>query len=632
MPEHANDEAVQQGNLAHEAELFLNETVLPALPEHEVRASQTAMMAACSGTIRDGGILLAESGTGTGKTFAYLIPLILSGRKAIITTRTKNLQEQLVSKDLAFLSTLRQFSYAIAKGRSNYLCLRRLRAFSPQNEDEDMTLKALRAWSEETESGDLGELRERRSPLLDRVCSDGDACKKMNCGFYRECHYFRARRKWELSQIIVANHALLAVNAMMTEESAILPQAEVLVVDEGHALDNALSDQIGINLSRQRAESLLNRFLRLDERGAYKGLLSRTPSLFGPVEALRESLGLLWNRVAQAYKNRTMIQDLSVMEAHLLENAEAIRSLAGAIKASALGLFEEDEELEMAGALAKLAAFADEMELYTQARAGYVRWAEIEERKVSLRMAPVYPKEFVKDNILPGYRSLILTSATLSVCGDFSLIQTVLGLEEAARLSLPSPFDMRQQVSVRVSRGINLREDEGAAMKLAAVITAEAEKADGGMLVLFTSRASMNRTWDLASGRLQELGVCPMLQGDIPNRAMLEAMRESTNSVIFGLDSFWEGVDVKGDALKCLIIAKLPFEVPTEPMVLARMEEIRRSGGNPFNDYSLPRAILKFKQGFGRLIRSAQDTGRVVICDDRIETKQYGRKFMESIY
>jgi ATP-dependent DNA helicase DinG len=247
-------------------------------------------------------------------------------------------------------------------------------------------------------------------------------------------------------------------------------------------------------------------------------------------------------------------------------------------------------------------------------------------------MTPIYPREFVRKNIVPEYGSLILTSATLSVGGDFSLTQNVLGLDETKTLSLPSPFDLRKQVSIVVNRGINLRNNDEGIEKLSRVILEEARKGDGGVLVLFTSREIMNRTWGLVSDELTDTGLYPMLQGELPNRIMLEIMRESTNSIIFGLDSFWEGVDVRGDSLKCLIITKLPFEVPTEPMVMARAEAIRESGRNPFNEYTLPRAILKFKQGFGRLIRSKDDTGRVIICDERIETKGYGCRFMESIF
>lgn len=618
--------------LQEDAEAFLQNVVIGKLDDYELRQPQIEMMGACSEIIDTGGMLIAEAGTGTGKTFAYLIPLILSGKKAIVTTRTKNLQEQLITKDLAFLSSLKEFNYAIAKGRSNYLCLRRLESFAPSSDEDTSHHQSVLAWASETETGDLEECGVKRSPIHDKVCSDADACRKLKCHYYRECFYFKARQRWEHSQIVVANHALLAVNAMMSAESKILPQADVLVIDEGHTLDSVLSDQIGINLTKQRCENILNRLLRVDDQGVYKGLLSKSRNLFSPIESLRTDMGLFWDRVSIELGNRMSIRGAFTFKEPLLTLAGSIRSLIAEIRASAMGLFQEDEEIELGASVIKLSALSDEMETFAEGTEGFVRWPEIEKRRTALRMAPIYPKEFVRSNIVPDYESLILTSATLSVGGDFSLTQNVLGLDDARTVSLPSPFDLRSQVKIVVNRGINLREDDEAVEKLSKVILEEASKQDGGILVLFTSRKIMNRTWNLVSNELTDTGLYPMLQGELPNRTMLDIMRESTNSIIFGLDSFWEGVDVKGDALKCLIITKLPFDVPTEPMVSARVEAIRRSGRDPFNEYTLPRAILKFKQGFGRLIRSSNDTGRVIICDERIETKGYGSRFMESIF
>jgi ATP-dependent DNA helicase DinG len=305
---------------------------------------------------------------------------------------------------------------------------------------------------------------------------------------------------------------------------------------------------------------------------------------------------------------------------------ESISSLITDIRTSATGLFKEDEELELGAALLKLRAFSEGMEGFVGGMDGYVRWIENEEGKTALKMVPLYPGEFVAHRMLPEFGSVILTSATLSVSGDFGCISRVLGLKGPATMILPSPFDLKRQMTVYTRKGIDLKSDEGIA-SLAEVVREEASKKDGGILVLFTSREVMKRTWDLCSEQLRGMDLNPMIQGELPNRAMLQAMRESENSIIFGLDSFWEGVDVRGDSLKCLIITKLPFEVPTEPLVLARTELIEKEGGNSFYEYSLPRAVLKFKQGFGRLVRSRTDTGRVVICDERIETRTYGRMF-----
>lgn len=430
----------------------------------------------------------------------------------------------------------------------------------------------------------------------------------------------------------MVNHALLAVNAMLPQHSRMLPAADVLVIDEGHALDEALSRQNGIILSRQKSETILNSLLKVDEKGVYKGLLSKAQPLFTSIESLRTEMGQFWDRAVQEIKNRAIINEAFTLKETMHALAGSMRILSGNIRTPSLGLFKEDEEIELKATVAKLTAMADDMDTLAEGSKGYVRWSEMETKKIALRMAPIYPKEFVRTNIIPYYRALILTSATLSVAGDFSLTRKVLGLEGARLISLPSPYDVRSQVSIVIKRDIDLRRLDAGIDKLAIVILEEALNKDGGILVLFTSREIMRRAYESVSKELKRIGVIPMMQGILPSQTMLEKMRGSTNSVIFGLESFWEGVDVKGDSLKSLIITKLPFEVPTEPLLIAREAAIRAGGGTPFHEYSLPKAILKFRQGFGRLIRSKSDTGRVIICDERVVTKTYGYRFMESIY
>ena len=609
---------------------FLQTVVKGAMEDYELRAPQLEMMSACAKIIEGGGALLAEAGTGTGKTFAYLIPIILSGKKAIIATKTINLQEQLASKDLNFLASLQKFDYAVAKGRGNYLCLRRLNSYRSDDKDEQAEHKRIVGWASETDSGDREEYGPDMNSIWESVSSDADACKAKKCSYYRDCHYFIARQKWEKARIVVANHALTALNSMMADDSRILPKADILVVDEGHSLDSVLCDQIGVTLSARGIDYIFNKLLRIDHRGVYKGLLSQSPVLFQPVESLKTEIGLFWVRVRSELRNREIIQGRFRISDMMHSLSASMKSLIESIRTSTTGLFQEDDETELKAALMKLGKTAEAMETFPEGMEGFVRWPEIEERRISLRMAPINPGDFVQQSILPLYESIILTSATLSVSGNFHVTTSVLGLEESETLTVPSPFDIKNQITVEIKQGINLR-DEGSDELLAKVIIEEASKTEGGVLVLFTSRDVMKRTWNIASGELRDMGFNPMLQGELQNRLMLQIMRESENSVIFGLDSFWEGVDVKGDSLKSLIITKLPFEVPTEPMVIARTEEIKKAGGNPFTDYSLPRAVLKFKQGFGRLIRSKTDIGRVIICDERIITMRYGKSFLASV-
>ena len=613
-----------------ETETFLQD-VAQALDGFESRGSQIEMIRACRETIENGGTLLVEAGTGTGKTFAYLIPLILSGKKSIVSTRTKNLQEQLFSKDLQFLATLRAFDYAIAKGRSNYVCLRRLKAFRPATREEASEHALYLQWASGTDIGDFEEYHSGKSLIREKICSDADTCTKVRCPYFKDCYYYAARGKWERAQIVVANHALLSVNAMMPADSKIFPVSDVLVVDEGHALDAVLSDQIGINLSDRRFEYILNGLLKTDDRGNYKGLLMQSPHLFRVLESVRADTMLFWIKVRSESRHRISIRGAFQLKDAMCAVACSIRTLIEEIRTSAIGLFREEDEIELRASLMKLIMFAEEMETFAEGAEGFIRWPEMEEKRTALRMSPIYPRDFVREKIIPEYRSLVFTSATLSVEGDFSLVTDVLGLERARTLSLPSPFDLKRQVSISIRSGVNLAEERGVE-NLAEVILEESSPKDGGVLVLFTSREVMRKTWALVSDRLAAAGLRPMMQGaEKTNKMMLGIMRESTSAVIFGLDSFWEGIDVKGDSLRCLIVTKLPFEVPTEPMVAARVEAIRASGGDPFEEYTLPKAILKFKQGFGRLIRSKDDGGRVVVCDERIETKRYGSRFLRAV-
>jgi ATP-dependent DNA helicase DinG len=383
-----------------------------------------------------------------------------------------------------------------------------------------------------------------------------------------------------------------------------------------------------MRLSNRGLDKIFNRLLKTDERGIYKGLLSKSPALFPVVESLRMETSFFWEQVAKEMKSRTIIRGSLPLKYSLMALVESIETLLESIKTSAMGLFEEDEEIELKASIVKLLAVAEDMKTFCDETPGFVRWVETEEKNTALRMSPVYSSEFIKSNLLPEYNSIILTSATLSVSGDFNLIENTLGVHGSKKLYVSSPFDMKNQVSVEIKKGIDLR-DEDSIEKLARVIIEEAGRAKGGTLVLFTSKDVMRKTRELTAEELSKINLNPMVQGESSGRRMLETMRKSRNTVIFGLDSFWEGVDVCGDSLKCLIITKLPFEVPTEPIFQARTEMIEREGGNAFYEYSLPRAVLKFRQGFGRLIRSKTDTGRIIICDERILTKTYGKMFMK---
>jgi len=617
--------------LAERSRGFLACRVSTALSGYEARPSQLAFMDACAHAVDAGGLLLAEAGTGTGKTFAYLIPVILSGKRAVISTKTKNLQEQLFRKDLGFLSGLAGFRFALLKGRGNYACLRRLRALDMVPHEELADLQRTLSWVDETETGDLDEVTLSGSALKSKICSDSDACLRTACSFYGACFYFSARKKAEKAQCVVVNHALLSVNAVLPDDARVLPDAEVLVIDEAHALDLILTEKAGAAVSAGAVTTLLSVLAKKLVRGRPRGRGAAKSVPAGIAQVKAES-DVFWERVSALCSDRVRVRGAFSLGEEARKLSSALRDLVNTFSArKSLDLFNENEKAEINGVFLKVLGAADSLRGFCEDAEGQVRWVEVEKNDVTLRTAPINSRRIFAEGIMPRHETVVLTSATLSERGDFTFIDSLLGTEGAARVAVASPFDLNRQVQVHVTRGMDPA-GEDAPRVLSHTILDQAAVKDGGILVLFTSRSMMGATWRLSAQGLADLGLTPMLQGSLPHAEMLQRMRESGSAVLFGLDSFWEGIDVRGDALKCVIITKLPFDVPTEPVTEARLEEIRKQGGNPFLDYSLPRAILKFRQGVGRLIRSCSDTGRVVICDERIVSKAYGRRFLDSLW
>ncbi len=300
--------------LAQASLAFLHRMAAPSMADYEPRTEQERMIEACADAIEQHSVLLAEAGTGTGKTFAYLIPAIVSGKRAIVSTRTINLQEQLVRKDLAFLGSLVDVPYAIAKGRANYLCLRRLNAFRAETEKDEQEYLHLLRWAEQTSSGDIEDFGFAGVTVWDRVCTDADACKGRNCAYFQRCFYYTARRSWENAQVIVTNHALVAINGLLAPDARILPQTELLIIDEAHGLEKVLSDQIGIALPNRGFDYLLNRLLRHDERGTCKGCSRCPPVVFPAVQSLRDRLAGLWNAVREQYRDRQTVRGRVLVE------------------------------------------------------------------------------------------------------------------------------------------------------------------------------------------------------------------------------------------------------------------------------------------------------------------------------
>jgi ATP-dependent DNA helicase DinG len=605
------------------------------LVEFEVRPAQQEMLAACERVIASGGILLVEAPTGVGKTFAYAIPALLSGKRTIIATNKKNLQDQLIQKDLPLLARVKNFRFAVAKGFSNYLCLLALHGFQPRTPLEAQERARLLRWADTTQDGD-GESLAPPSPIWSEISADAAGCLRQDCPYYDQCFYFRAREAWFGADLLVVNHALLAADAAVWSETGhgLLPDAAVLIIDEAHALDDAFSSAFTRWVSRHTLENLIREIMALDRRLAVKAhaplarlqalapvffeqLRARYPSerrRVAPHEfALRAEAEILLQTLVQLHAS---IEDFLAQEspvaqsdrrAHLVKIRKCAAWVAE-IGATVLSFLEPDQTKSL------------------------VRWTESSESRAALSVAPLYPKTELHEGLLSRFSSIILTSATLSVGGDFSYVQRQLGLE-GETLALESSFDYARQARLYIhrlrppERG-NFSEDyvDELARRIAWIV----ESTGGGVLVLFTNARVLGETAPRLRARLDPHTLL-LCQGEEPRAQLLARFRADGNAVLLGLDSFWEGIDVPGPALRAVVITKIPFEVPDDPVHEARVERLREEGHDPFNEYILPRAALKLKQGFGRLIRTATDIGEVHILDGRVLTRAYGKRLLRAL-
>jgi len=634
-------------------ERFLRKEVAGALPHFEERRSQLKMLRAVASIIEEGGILLVEAPTGVGKTLAYLVPILLSDQKAIVSTRTINLQEQLFQKDLPLLAQLLEFDFALAKGYPNYLCRLFWQEFQGQELEDALELQRMRAWVEHTLTGDKEELDFVPS-IWDEICADSDSCLRSDCDFYpAPCFYFMARRRWEQAKVLVANHALIAADTVMfgVLGEGLLPKADILVLDEAHRLDEVFSEAFTSQLTQLGLLRLIEKLIG-GGYGSSKGILQHDPlydaDLIRQVEGLKLLAEGFFQKLRAIYpdpckvrippKSFPLAQDLELLGGAISRLGGALENLRGEhplhktsppqLKRLIAKLNQSIKTLEGLGRAA--AAF---LESEVEVKRGFpkqVQWVEISKKRAALVTAPLYPAEIVRECLLPRYRTIILTSATLGVEGDFSFIQEKLGFEGEA-LALESSFNYQKQAKLCIADLAPPEEGrltEAYLEELARLIEEKVKESGGGALVLFTSWQALKAVEERLKDRLPYK---MLVQGTKPRHKLLEEFKADGNAVLLGTGSFWEGVDVPGSALRNLIITKLPFEVPDDPIPQARMEDLERQGRNPFLEYVLPLAVLKFRQGFGRLIRSSSDYGVAWVLDNRLLHRPYGRRFLRSL-
>ena len=617
---------------------------------YEERPEQVEMATAVQSAIKKERHLIVEAGTGTGKSLAYLVPFILwaveEKKRVIVSTNTKTLQHQLLNKDIPLLQDCLpvKFTSCLALGTQNYLCLRRLNQnlsgglFLDPREERELT-KVLK-WEKRTRTGIRSELeREKRIGIWERICRESDLCLAKDCLFRGECYYQRFRKRLTKANIIVVNHHLFFAN--LATGGMLLPPYQAIVLDEAHSIEEVATSYFGVRISNYQMNYLLNAIHNPRTEAGLANRLGRVK------DEEREKLKALVSEVrtaadlfSQAILNRFggELKSIRIKRRNIITNPlrEPLRRLSSALRDMEKRTENKEKIIEISALANRCQGFSQGTEAFlNQSLEGYVYWIDVEAKRkgllVAINMAPIDIADELKRKVLDKTHPILFTSATLTIDHRFDFLRQRLGLEECRELILDSSFDYQTQVQGYIpSTGPDPRLNPRIYTEFIAAETGKILKiTKGRAFVLFTSYEMMNRTHSLLENRLS--GITLLKQGDASREELLRKFKEVANSTLFAVATFWQGVDVPGEALQCVILTKLPFDLPNDPITEARIESFREKGANPFLDYQLPQAIMTFRQGFGRLIRNKGDYGLVAILDTRVRRRSYGSRFLNSL-
>jgi ATP-dependent DNA helicase DinG len=609
--------------------------------QFEARHGQRIMATAVADVFESGGTLLAEAGTGTGKTLAYLVPAILSRKRVLVSTGTKNLQEQIYFKDIPALREALgiPFSATYMKGRANYLCLHRLDQLRAHPASPQEFVSTLDEWLRTTETGDRAELRDlpEDSVLWHDVSATSDTCLGSDCPQFSECFITKMRQRAAESDVVIVNHHLLCADASVKKSNygEVIPECHQLVVDEAHQLEDVATQYFGIVVSNYKIDDLTqdgDRVLNFGEVDDADGDLRRmVDAVSDHARAFFAGLAdtLLHRGLAPGQSDRVRIGPdwFGGVVNDGLALIGSLNALEGAmmLKGSVAGSKINEDVVTLANRAGEIRN--DVTFLMEASNPRFVYFLETRGRGVFLRAAPIDVSEIVRDELLAGKRTTILTSATLAVDGSFDYVRSRLGIQNAADVRVPSEFDFLEQAILYLPKQMPPPKSPQYADAVARETREILRRTEGRAFVLFTSY-SMLRT--VKAMLEHEIPYPVLVQGSAPRSVLLDQFRTTPNAVLFATSSFWQGVDVVGEQLSCVIIDKLPFASPGDPITAARIEAINEQGGDAFAEYQVPLAILAMLQGLGRLIRHRTDRGILAVLDPRLRTMAYGRRFLDS--